>query len=349
MLFSPRIRLKPLAELCHRLAIATGAGIGDRKLWQSEAERGGGAQRRHVAIVAERLARGSAIDDALNATGDYFPPLFRQMVAVGEMSGQLDRTYKRLAEHYDRTLDAQRKFRQQLAWPAFQLGFALFTVGVLIWVMGILPVNTGTGGTQFDMLGLGLVGTKGLLIYVNVLLFAALAIVLAVESARRGMFWTRTVQQWALQLPVIGGALQTLALARLTWALQLVFDTPMDLRKAMPLAMDATGNEYYAKHGPRVARRIQEGATLHQSLAETGTLPRDLLENIAVGEEAGMLVETMRRQSQLYQEQAGAALALLAQLFGYALWLAVAGLIIVLIFRLFSVYIGTINSLTSGS
>ncbi|MBX3432389.1 MAG: type II secretion system F family protein [Pirellulales bacterium] len=344
MFFSPRIRLKPLAQLCHRLATATAAGLEDRRIWQSESERGGSSQQTRVAAVAERLARGQAIPEALAAAGDYFPPLFRQMVAVGETSGNLDRTYKQLAEHYDRTLAARRELLQRLAWPAFQLGMALFVVGLLIWIMGILPVNKTGSGTQFDMLGLGLVGNSGLIVYLNILIVTGIAALLVLESARRGMLWTRGVQQWALRLPVIGGALKTLALARLTWALQLLFDTPMDLRSALPLALDATGNEYYAKHGLDVTRSVQGGATLHQAFARTGVLPRDLLDAIAVGEESGSLVETMRRQSREYQERAAAALGLLAQLFGYALWLGVAVLIIVLIFRIYSQYMGVINS-----
>ena len=55
MFFSPRIRLKPLAQLCHRLAIATKAGIQDRKIWSSEAERGSGSQRRAVLLISQQL------------------------------------------------------------------------------------------------------------------------------------------------------------------------------------------------------------------------------------------------------------------------------------------------------
>ncbi|MCA9236174.1 MAG: type II secretion system F family protein [Planctomycetales bacterium] len=345
MFFAPRIRLKALAHLCHRLATATGAGLEDRRIWKSESDRGSRTQQARVAAVADSLAAGNSITEALREAGDYFPPLFHQMLAVGEMSGHLDRTYKQLAQHYDRTLAAQRSLLQRLAWPTFQLCVALFVVGLLIWIMGIIPGNKDAGGQQFDILGLGLIGTSGLVVYLNILIVAGIGILLVFESARRGSLWVRSLQQWALRLPVIGGALKTLALARLTWALQLVFDTPMDLRVALPLALDASGNEYYAKHGPRVARSVQNGATIHRALAETGVFPPDMLDAVAVGEEAGMLAETMRRQSAEYQERAAAAMGIIAQVFGYAMWLAVAGLIIVLIFRIFSMYLGTINSL----
>ena len=347
MFLSPRIRLKPLAQLCYRLATATGAGIEDRKVWRSEAERGSRSQQRKISQVAEDLAAGRSITDALRSTGKFFPPLFRQMVEVGEMSGRLDRTYGRLSKHYEHSLKVRRDFMGSLAWPLLQLAMAIGVIGLMIWIMGMLPVNKGPKGMQADILGLGLIGTRGLVIYVNVLIVIGIALLLLLEAFRRGIGWTRSLQRTALLIPVIGGALKTLALSRFTWALQLVLDTPMDLRRALPLALEATGNDYFASEGPGVALRIEQGQSLHAALTATGVLPVELLDNIAVGEESGRLVETMERQSKEYQERAAIAISILAQAAGYLVWLIVAGMIITMIFRIFSFYVGTINSLAA--
>ncbi len=344
MFFSPRIRLKSLAQLCYRLATATGAGIEDRKVWQEESQRGGRSQQRKIAQIAQQLAAGQSIPDALQTTGKFFPPLFRQMVEVGEIGGRLDRTYSRLATHYERTLKVRRDFFGRLAWPLLQLLMALGIIGLLIWIMGMLPANTGSQGVQADILGLGLIGSRGLLIYVNFLIVVGIVLVLLIETFRRGIGWTRFLQRVVLRIPVIGGALKTLALSRFTWALQLVLDTPMDMRRALPLALEATGNDYYACEGPGVALRIEQGQSLHAALTATGVFPLDLLDSIHVGEESGRLVETMERQSNEYQERAGLAISILAQA-GYLVWVLVAVMIILMIFRIFSFYIGTINSL----
>jgi len=343
MFLSPRIRLKPLAQLCHRLAIATKAGIDDRKIWRDESQRGSRSQRQFAEHVSTELATGRSVSEALPATGNFFPPLFRQMVAVGEQSGRLDVTYKRLATHFDCTLQARRAFLGKLSWPLMQLGLALFVIGLLIWVMGMLPMNNSTDGAGFDMLGLGLIGTPGLVVYMNILIFLGIVVFGLIEMARRGVAWTRRLQRTAVNIPVFGGALKTLALARFTWALRLVLDTPMDLRKALPLALSATGNDYYSQCGPAVAMRIEQGQTIHMALAATHVLPVELLDNIAVGEESGSLVEMMERVSAEYQERAGTAMSVLAQIAGYAIWLLVAGVIIIMIFQLFSGYLDVLE------
>jgi type II secretory pathway component PulF len=345
-MFSPRMRLKPLAQLCHRLATATNAGIQDRKIWTDESNRGSLSERRAAAQVRDQLAVGRSIIDALPATDEYYPPLFRQMVEVGEVSGRLGEIYKRLARHYDRVLASRRAFMARVSWPLIQLGMALFVIGLLIWILGMLPVNQTAAGVQVDTLGWGLIGNRGLIIYVNILMLLGIFLFLFITSLQRGAAWTRSMQRMVTTLPVVGGAFKTLALARFTWALQLVLDTPMDIRKALILALNSTGNDYFARYGNAVAHDIEKGRTVTQSLAATGVFPNDLLDSIAVGEESGRLVETMEREAKEYEERSGTAISILAQAAGYLIWFVVAAFIIAMIFRMFSSYVGMIQGLT---
>lgn len=343
-MFAPRIRLKTLVALCHRLATATRAGIEDRRTWRSEASRGSRTHQARIGAVAARLEAGDSLAEALTASGNYLPPLFRQLCAVGEESGQLDRTFQQLGEHYDHRVAMRRELLSRLAWPLIQLGLAGVVIGILILVMGVLPVNQGPDGPGADLLGFGLIGMPGFIVYVNFWLFAALAIFLTIEATRRGMLWTRRLQRAIAGIPVVGHAVRTLALARFAWAAQLLFDTPMDLRRGLPLALDATGNDYFAQHGEHVARQIERGVDIHQALASTGVFPDELLVSIAVGEETGMLAETMRREAKEYEARARTAMSVLAQLAGWGVWILVAALIIMLIFRLASFYIQTLQS-----
>ncbi|MBL9163662.1 MAG: type II secretion system F family protein [Planctomycetaceae bacterium] len=345
MFFSPRIRLKALANLCRRLAVSTSAGIQDRKIWRDEAARSRGSEHAALSQVSDSLARGETISDALSKTGEYLPRMFKQIVAIGDASGRLDHAYQRLAEHYEQTIVTQRMFLAALAWPMIQLAIALFVIGIVIWISGFLNLKN-FEGDPLDMFGLGLVGGRGLALYVAFITFAIIAVIFVVEASRRGMLWTRQLQRNLIRLPAIGGAVQTLALARFTWSMQLILDTSMDLRKALPLALDATGNDYYRRLGPEVANGIQRGMTLTAALADTGAFPRDLLDAIAVGEQTGMLSETMQRQSTEYQRRAALAISVIAQIFGYLIWALVAAMIVVLIFRVMGPYIGMIEDLS---
>ncbi len=344
-MFSAKIHLKPLAQLCHRLATATQAGLDDRRIWRDEATRGNRSHREHMQQISTQLAHGTSISDALSATDDYFPSLFRQLTIVGDTSGQHGQTYQRLADYYDRQLAARQAFLSRLSWPLLQLGLALGVIGLLIWIMGMLPTSRGPEGKPVDFLGWGLTGTHGLTIYLAILASIGLGLLLIWEAGSRGVLWTRRLQTAALRIPGLGPALKTLALSRFAWAMQLVLDTPMDLRQALPLALDTAGNDYYRQHTHAIVRNIEQGQDIYSALAATGAFPADLLDSVSVGEQSGKLVESMERVSQEYNRRATLAISMLAQFAGYVVWFLVAAFIIMLIFRIASFYVNTIQGL----
>lgn len=346
MFLSPRIRLKPLATLCRRLAFATSAGLEDRKIWRDEAARSRGREQVALQEVADRLARGESISDALAQSDGYLPRMFKQIVAIGDTSGRLDHAYKRLAEHYEHAQTAKRSLMTALAWPMIQLFIAMAVVGLVIWISGALQLQN-LDGEPLDLFGLGISGSSGLVLYVGCIGVAVAAVLLAIEAGRRGVLWTRHLQRGLLRVPALGEAVRTLALARFTWALQLILDTSMDLRKALPLALDASGNDYYRSLGPQVASNIQHGMSLHSALAETNAFPSDLLESIAIGEQTGMMSETMERLSKEYQRRSNTAISIIGQTIGYVVWAVVIVLIVILIFRAAGMYIGMINQAAS--
>jgi type II secretory pathway component PulF len=327
------------------MAVTTGAGLEDRRIWRDEALRGGRTQQAAVERVSHALDRGESIGDALQRVGDYFPPLFRHVVAIGDHTGRLDKTYRRLAEHYEQSIATRRTLMGALAWPGIQLVLAALSIGGVIWISSLLNLQS-LEGKPLDVFGLGLTGRGGLAVYLMFVAAAAGAGLLFVYCWSRGMMWTNSLQRAALKIPAIGDAVQTLVLARVTWALQLVLDTPMDLRKALPLAMDASGNDAYRRLGPQIANNIGRGMTLHSALAMTNAFPQDFLDAVSVGEQAGLTAETMERMAREYQQRAAAKLGLLARIFGGVVWALVAMLIITLIFRVYGNYLGTINQLS---
>jgi type IV pilus assembly protein PilC len=346
MFLAPRIGLKPLAQLCRRLAVATGAGLDDRRIWRDEAQRGGRAQQAAVERVSHLLDRGESIAAALHHEGDYFPPLFRHVVAIGDHTGRLDKTYRRLAEHYEHMVATRRTLLSALSWPGIQFALAVLAIGVVIWISSLLNLRS-LDGKPLDVFGLGLTGAWGLTVYLLLVGAAVVAGLLFVRAWSRGTLWTGALQRAALRIPAIGDAVQTLALARVSWALQLVLDTPMDLRKALPLAMDASGNEAYRRLGPQMANNIARGMTLTSALADTGGFPQDFLDAVSVGEQSGLTAETMERLARDYQQRSVEKLGLLARIFGGAVWAIVALMIIMMIFRVYGRHLNTINELSA--
>lgn len=353
MLGESRLRLSEAASLSRRLATSLGAGVDIRRVFAREAlGRGSGSLPMKLEPVAVRVQQGYSLADALRASGDYFPPLFREMVELGEQTGRLPEVFSRLAEHYESQVALRRTFRASITWPLLQLGMALGIVGLLIWILGVI----GSDGQSppIDVLGFRpfgkpLVGNHGLLVYLTFVAGTALVLFAGARLIRRSALWGRPLEWLVLALPVIGRSLRTLALARFAWALDITLGAGMPVIEGLQLSLRATQSPGYRSLEDEVARGLKSGREVHEVLADSRAFPREFLDAIEVGERSGRLPETMAVVAVQYNDQARHALAVLTTVAGFAVWALVAGLIILMVFRIFlTAYLGPINEALKG-
>jgi len=322
------------------------AGIDERTICAREVKTAYGfAARRRLATISEIVNQGGTLSEGLAATGDYFPPLLREMVDVGEQSGHLGEVLKQLANHYQNQVTLRRNFLASIAWPAIQLFLAIAIIGFLIWIMGAI---NGSNPRPVDPLGFGLMGNDGLAKYAAFVVIVGITLALVIRAVSRGMLWTRPLQRFVLLIPKIGPALQTIALARLAWVMSQTMNTSMEVRRALKLSLRSTRNARYIDRIERIDAQIAAGNSIYEAFCEAGGFPADFLESIHVGEKSGNLVESMAHVSELYQDQARAALSVLSTVAGFAVWLVVAAIIVSLIFRLAFFYLGVLNGAGAG-
>ena len=340
--FSPRIGLKPLAGLCHRLATSLEAGVDARTVWSRETDRAVGALRRNLTLVSQGVNRGQSLADSLEPTDEYFPAIFREMAAVGEQTGHVDGVFAQLADHYQTQLTMRRVFLGAIAWPMLELIGAVLVIGLGIWIAGALP-------SQPDLFGFGLVGTKGLRTYMMIVFGIAAAVWLIVHAMQRGLAWTHPIQRFVLSLPGVGRPLQTLALSRLAWSLHLTMNTGMDVRRALKLSLRSTQNARYIDQIPDIDAEIMAGWSIHDAFSRVGGYPVEFLDTLAVGEQTGKTVESMGHLAKQYADQAKTVMAVLATLAGVAIWILIAIMLIALIISMYqNLYLKPINDALKG-
>ncbi len=95
-----------------------------------------GHTRSRLQTISRAVSQGESLRDALNETGDFFPALFREMVAVGEQTGKLDAIFAQLADNYQERLKLRREFLAVLIWPMIELIAAVAAIGFLILGLG---------------------------------------------------------------------------------------------------------------------------------------------------------------------------------------------------------------------
>jgi type II secretory pathway component PulF len=341
MFGSPRITTKQLAGLCRRLGITLHAGIDLRTVLARECDRAvRPALRARLAILSDRVNHGSPLAEAVAETEDFFPPLFREMVKVGDETGQLAEVCGQLADHYEGQLRIYRDFLSAISWPLIEFALSIVLIGFLIWIQGILMAR---GGAQGDILKIGLAGTSGLIEYCLLIGAIGFAAFLVIRAIRRGSLWTAPLQRLVIVLPGIGPPTQTICLARIAWTMHLTFNTGMSIRRAIRLCLASASNAYYTDQTQPILKAIDQGESLAEAFASTGKFPVDFLDALHVADESGRVVEAMGHLADQYRERAAFAFRTLGQIASWAVYAVIVAFITCAIFRVASFYIGGIQ------
>ena len=339
-----RLPLSALLELCRSLKHYLGAGLTLVDAFAHQQKRGGKVGEVSGLIVAE-LREGDSLESALKKHAKRFPPLFVNLAGVGERAGMLAEIFGELERYFARQQKLKREFVGRIAWPLIQFVLAVFVIALLIFFLGQLPANNAPG-QGYDPLGLGLLGGTGALIFLGIVFGTLGGLFAAYYFASRALANRAGVDRKLLGLPALGPCLRALALGRFCLALRLTTETGMSIGKAVRLSLRAAGNQAFVASTDGVLADIERGDDLTGSLRRTGLFPDDLLHSLAVAEESGTLDAVLRHQADHYDDEASRRLAVLTTLAGYVIWAMVGLFIIVAIFRLYSSYLGTLNSFT---
>lgn len=342
MLFSRQLSLSTLIELCRTLRHYLGAGLTVKDVFNQQARKGSLKVRPVATRISGYLKRGDDLQSSLEREQGTFPPLMVSLVSVGEQSGYLPEIFAELEKYYRMQQKLWRQFYSQITWPVVQFVGAVFVIAGLIWILGMIAQSNNT--EPMDVLGLGLVGTKGALSFIAGV-FGILLTLFAVY-----LLVTRVLKQQAfvdnilLKIPALGPCLRALALSRFCMALKLTTETAMPIDQAVRLSLRATGNGAFMGCTSITDRTLKGGDTLGLAFARCRIFGEEFVTIMTVGEESGRIAEVMEHQAEHYQEVASHRLKILAQVAGWCVWLFVAILIIIAIFRIFTIaYLGPIQ------
>jgi type II secretory pathway component PulF len=344
-MFQSQISLSQLIRFCHRVGMGLRSGLAARRIWEGEAKRGSGRQREVMEEIYRRVCDGDTIVEAMKDSR-FFPKLTVAMVEIGELTGRMEAAFMRLAEHYENEQAMRRQFISGITWPAIQFFFATGLLGLVIWVMGLIA---GSESQPIDIIGLGLTGFSGMVIYFTNVGLVYFLIGFSVYALLKGWFGPAPVKM-AMHLPVIGPCFEQLAMGRLCWSLGMALDAGLDAIRSVELAIESTQNPFYLSRVEPVKLAIAErGTEFYEAFRDADGFPVDFLDMLEAAEISGTMSESLVRMSHNYDEEARRSMRTLTMVCTGGIWLLVTGFLIFLIFRLASFYIGMINNVMNGT
>lgn len=342
LLSSSKCPLPALVEWCRALRFSLSAGLDPVRIFKQQGKSGPRPLRKLAKELGQKLSKGSSLSDALEPHRNTFPPLFVELVAVGEQTGRLEDTFAELEEYYDAALSTQRNFRAQIMYPAIMYVIAVHVIAALIFILDML-------GSKMDPTGFGLTGTAGAVTFLLLGYGFVAALFVVMKVAVENVRFRARLEGALLIVPGWGPALLAFAVLRFAVALRMCAEAALRAETTLHYCFRATCNSRFQAGEARAVEVAKKGGDLLESIdAARAPFPVEFRESILVGEETGNTSEVMDRLAARLREDAERKMKGAAQMTAYAIYALVALIIIFFIFRIAGSAFGQVNDAVKG-
>ena len=269
--------------------------------------------RRVLMDVKLRVESGSTFADALAVHPKVFDELFVQLVRAGEIGGILDTILQRLGAYIEKNEKLKRRVKGAMVYPSIVVVVAIGVTVVLL--MFVTP----TFEKMFKDFGGAMPAPTQFLIDLSHAMttywYLIFGIPVALVIAWRA--WVSTTSgrvQWdgfVLKLPVVGGLIRKIAVARFTRTLGTMLSSGVPILDALEIVAKSAGNKVIEKAILTVRTRIAEGKNIAGPLAETGVFPPMVVQMIGVGEATGAMDQMLAKIADFYDDEVDVAVGAL--------------------------------------
>ncbi|MBM3459418.1 MAG: type II secretion system F family protein [Armatimonadetes bacterium] len=266
------------------------------------------ALRKVVLALAQQALRGRPLSEEMPRYPWLFQRLQVRMVQAGEQGGFLPDVLRRLADYLEREHAIRQDVRRKTLYPKL----------VLVVFLLVLPIRMPL--TLAGYLG----GLSQILLWVACagipLWFLGRLFLTSVAGAN-------FADQVKLALPVVGGVIRKLAVARFARSLAALYGSGVILGSALTLSAESCGNHVLEQAVLRIVPAVEKGAGLTQSLEATRFFPAMFTGMVHTGETSGNLDTMLDKASEFYEQEATHATTQLTVIMGVAVLIGVAILV----------------------
>jgi type IV pilus assembly protein PilC len=262
------------------------------------------AVRRVLNEIGDALRAGSTLSEAVDRFPADFPHYYRGILRSAELTGRLDTVLDQLSIYLERDLEARRKVKGAMIYPAVVAVLAVGTVAILSIV--VLPKFV----DFFASLEIELpLPTRLMLTFSAFLATWWWAIGGAMATTGAAYFLgmrtgpVRLLRDTLLlKVPLVGITIRFAVVERFTRLLGSMLSAGVPLPESLAVATGSLRNLVFERALQQARAQMLEGAGLAGPVADTALFPGVVTQMIRVGEETGTL-DTQLEVAAVYYER----------------------------------------------
>ena len=343
-----KVNMQELTMFCRQFSIMVNTGIPVLECLENLKEQAYSTFFKGILqIIYEDVKGGVVLSEALNKHSKVFPDFFRNMIYVGEVSGNLDDVLSSIADYYEKDTSIKRKAKSAFSYPLMLAGM---TVGIIILMMAfVIPTfRDALGSMDVELNGLTsavyaisdfLLANWLYILAIIAVIGAAIALYLRTENGKN------VFDKIKLKTPIIKNLQIDMITSRFARAFALMINSGMDIADALDTTSLIIGNRDAAARFRKATEEIKQGVKIAVAFENYNLFPQILLQMVAVGEKTASLDDVLNRSCNFFDEQVETSLTSLTSKLQTIMLLLMGVMIGVMFLAVYSPMISIMESL----
>ena len=329
--FLNRVKARDLGVFCRQFVSIVSAGIPIYAALTMLASQTQNVRlKKAILDTHSQIEKGESLSDALRLhSPDIFPAMMINMVAAGEASGNLEKAFARLADHFEKGSRIRGAVKKAMVYPTIVLVVVIAVVALMMvmvipsftsvfvdmdmelpWVTKIVMGFSDWMVLHWWKLFLGIFGVVFLLI-----LFG--------KTDKGRHFFGKLM----MKLPLFGDMTVKSASANFARTLSTLVSSGLPMLDSLEITAKNMSNIYFKEAVLYCRDEAATGANLSTPLENSSLFPPMVYHMTGIGEETGDLEEMLDRLADYYDEEVEAATKALIAALEPAIILLMAGIV----------------------
>ena len=292
--------------------------------------------------VQSKIYEGISLSDAFGEHKAFLPDVFCELMTIGEQSGNMEETTKRLSEYLEKTAEIQRKVKSAMSYPtALLVLIGLIVVGLMLFVVP-------TFIKLFDEFKLDLPPTTRAL--------------LAMSAYMQKFWWTiplyvfgfNFLKDWFMRtsmgksfwdrveykIPMLGNLAYKVTVSRILYNMALFLKCGVPITSTLESLRESTRNFLLSSKIEEIRLGIVQGARMATLFEASALFPNFVNHLLVAGEESGAMDELMMKGAKFIDQEIEDAIKNLTSAIEPIMTVVIAGIVLFILGSLYMPLIG---------
>jgi len=334
-IFRKKVKTADLAQFCRQFSIMLESGISiANALDVLRAQTVNPTLKDCLNDIYNNIQKGIALSSVMRSFPDIFPPILLSMVEAGEVSGQLDKVFTRMAGHFEKEHKQKQKLKGAMTYPVIVLIVAALVVTIL--VVKVIP----TFGAALAGMNVELPALTQVMLNVShfftsywyLMLFGLILLIYGIKMMSKTSRGKIILDNISLKIPVASEVIKTLLTARFSRSLSTLLSSGVLMLESLQITKRVLNNSILIERMDKAIDNVKQGRSLTQAITEIQYFPPLLLSMLKTGEETGNIDETLEKAADFYEDQTEDKLQRLMTLLEPLIMIVLGGVVAFILF-----------------